>query len=115
MVSVSLDSAGVAATEAALTGLPGFERVVAEPDALALYVEDGAGSIAEIVRRLDQNQIRVGAIAVARPARRCLTGRVVWSCMTAGVVLLRTGIPSGPAKSLLLWTCNERRRRERLR
>jgi ABC-2 type transport system ATP-binding protein len=68
VVSVSLDGADVAATEAALTGLPGLERVVAEPDALALYVENGAGSIAEIVRRLDRDQIQVGAIAVARPS-----------------------------------------------
>jgi ABC-2 type transport system ATP-binding protein len=68
VVSVSLDGADVAATEAALTGLHGLERVVAEPDALALYVEDGANSIAEIVRRLDRDRIRVGAIAVARPS-----------------------------------------------
>ncbi len=68
VVSVSLDGADVSATEAALTGLPGLERVVAEPDALALYVEDGAGSIAEIVRRLDRDRIRVVAIAVARPS-----------------------------------------------
>ena len=39
-----------------------------EPDALALYVEDGASSIAEIVRRLDRDRIQVGAIAVARPS-----------------------------------------------
>jgi ABC-2 type transport system ATP-binding protein len=68
VVSVSLDGADVAATEAALAGLPGLERVVAQPDALTLYVEDGPGSIAEIVRRLDRDQIRVGAIAVARPS-----------------------------------------------
>lgn len=42
--------------------------MVAETDALALYLEDGAGSIAEIVRRLDREEIRVGAIAVARPS-----------------------------------------------
>jgi ABC-type multidrug transport system ATPase subunit len=48
-------------------GLPGLERVVAEPEALALYVEDGASSIAEIVRRLDRDGIRVGAITVSRP------------------------------------------------
>jgi ABC-2 type transport system ATP-binding protein len=42
--------------------------VVAEADALALYVEDGAGSIAEIVRRLELRQIRAGAITVARPS-----------------------------------------------
>jgi len=48
--------------------LPGLERVVTEPDELALYLEDGAGSIAEIVRLLDRESIRVGAIAVARPS-----------------------------------------------
>src|SRR5947208_7046738 len=68
VVSVSVEGADVAATEAALSGLPGLERVVAEPDALALYVEDGAGSIAEIVRRLELHQIRAGAISVARPS-----------------------------------------------
>ena len=68
VVSVSLNGADVAATEAALGGLPGLERVVVEPDALALYVENGASSIAEIVRRLDRDRIQVGAIAVARPS-----------------------------------------------
>jgi ABC-2 type transport system ATP-binding protein len=68
VVSVALDGADVAATENALAGLPGLERVVAQPDALTLYVEDGASSIAEVVRRLDRDQIRVGAIAVSRPS-----------------------------------------------
>jgi ABC-2 type transport system ATP-binding protein len=68
VVSVSLNGADVAATEAALTGLPGLERVVVESDALALYVEDGASSIAEIVRRLDRDHIQAGAISVARPS-----------------------------------------------
>jgi ABC-2 type transport system ATP-binding protein len=68
VVSVSLNGADAVATEAALAGLSGLERVVAEPGALALYVEDGASSIAEIVRRLDRDQIEVGAISVARPS-----------------------------------------------
>jgi ABC-2 type transport system ATP-binding protein len=68
VVSVTLDGADIAATEAAIGRLPGLERVVAERDALALYVEDGPGSIAEIVRRLDGEQLRVGAISVARPS-----------------------------------------------
>jgi ABC-2 type transport system ATP-binding protein len=68
VVTVSLSGADRAATEAALTELPGLERVVAEPDALALYVEDGARSIAEIVRRLDRDQIQGGASSVARPS-----------------------------------------------
>ena len=68
VVSVSVEGANVAATEAALSGLPGLERVMPERDGLALYVEDGAGSIAEIVRRLERDQIRAGAISVSRPS-----------------------------------------------
>src|SRR5437868_3175418 len=68
VVSVSLNGAEASAVEAALAGLRGLERVAAAPDALALYVEDGASSIAEIVRRLDRDQISVGAIAVSRPS-----------------------------------------------
>jgi ABC-2 type transport system ATP-binding protein len=68
VVSVALDGADLSATEAALGGLHGLERIVAEADALALYVENGAGQVAEIVRRLDQGNIVVGAITVARPS-----------------------------------------------
>src|SRR3989441_5385854 len=57
VVSVSLDGAGAAATRAALGDLPGLERVIGETGALALYLEDGGGSIAEIVRRLDREGI----------------------------------------------------------
>jgi ABC-2 type transport system ATP-binding protein len=68
VVTLGLDGADPARTEAALGDLPGLERVVAEPDQLAVYVEDGTGSIAEIVRRLDGAGIQVGAIAVSRPS-----------------------------------------------
>jgi ABC-2 type transport system ATP-binding protein len=68
VVSVSLNGADAGATQAALAGLTGLERVMPEPGALALYVDDGASSIAEIVRRLDRDQIQVGAISVARPS-----------------------------------------------
>ena len=68
VVTVDLAGADATRTETAVGGLPGLERVVAEPDALALYLQDGAGSIAEIVRRLDRADIRVGSIAVSRPS-----------------------------------------------
>ena len=68
VVSVSLNGADPAATESALAGLHGLERTVREMGALALYVEDGASSIAEIVRRLDRDEIQVGAISVSRPS-----------------------------------------------
>jgi ABC-2 type transport system ATP-binding protein len=68
VVRLALDGADAAATEAAVGGLAGLERVAAEPDGLALYVEDGAGSIVEIVRLLEAAGIRVGAITVSRPS-----------------------------------------------
>ena len=68
VVSIALDGADPDTTQRALDGLVGLERVVPEPGGLALYVSDGAGSIAEIVRRLHLNGLRVGAISVARPS-----------------------------------------------
>jgi ABC-2 type transport system ATP-binding protein len=68
VVSVSLNGADAGATETALAELPGLQRAVSETDALALYVDDGAASIAEIVRRLDRDQLQVGAISVSRPS-----------------------------------------------
>ncbi len=68
VVSVSLNGADPVGAEAALAGLLGLERVLTERDALALYVEDGAGSIVEVVRRLEGEGISVGAISVARPS-----------------------------------------------
>jgi ABC-2 type transport system ATP-binding protein len=67
VVTLALAGADPAATEGALRDLPGLERIVTDVDGLALYLEDGAGSIAEIVRRLDRANIRVGAISVSRP------------------------------------------------
>ena len=68
VVSVSLNGADPDATRSALGQLPGLERVVPEADALALYVEDGAASIAEIVLRLNAAELQVGAISVSRPS-----------------------------------------------
>ncbi|MCA1690127.1 MAG: DUF4162 domain-containing protein [Actinobacteria bacterium] len=68
--AVTLDLVGAdgVAAEEAVRALPGLERVVAETNALALYVEDGPGSIAEIVRLLEAAGIRAGAITVSRPS-----------------------------------------------
>ncbi|MEX2253170.1 MAG: ATP-binding cassette domain-containing protein [Thermoleophilaceae bacterium] len=68
VVSISLNGADAASVSAAIGELPGLERVVDEAEALHLYVEDGAGSIAEIVRRLDGARLEPGAISVARPS-----------------------------------------------
>ncbi|MEA2267109.1 MAG: type transport system ATP-binding protein [Solirubrobacteraceae bacterium] len=67
-VTLDLVGADAVAAEAAVRALAGLERVVAEADALALYVEDGPGSITEIVRLLEAAGIRPGAITVSRPS-----------------------------------------------
>jgi ABC-2 type transport system ATP-binding protein len=68
VVSVTLDPADIERTKQALRDLAGLERMIGETGALDLYVRDGPGSIAEIVRRLEQQGIPVGAISVARPS-----------------------------------------------
>jgi ABC-2 type transport system ATP-binding protein len=68
VVTLALDGADAEATGSAIGELAGLERVVPEADQLALYVEDGAGSIAEVVRLLDRAGIAVGAIGVSRPS-----------------------------------------------
>jgi ABC-2 type transport system ATP-binding protein len=67
VVTVELHGADAERTRQVIGELPGLERVIVEPDELALFVEDGAASIAEIVRRLDAAGVEVGAISVSRP------------------------------------------------
>src|SRR5207249_11090013 len=45
VVSIALEGADVDSTKTACGELPGLERVVAEPNELVLYVEDGPASI----------------------------------------------------------------------
>jgi ABC-2 type transport system ATP-binding protein len=68
VVSVELHGADAERTQQVIGELPGLDRVIAEQDALALFVENGAASIAEIVRRLDTANVEVGAISVSRPS-----------------------------------------------
>jgi ABC-2 type transport system ATP-binding protein len=68
VVTVQLRGADPERTRAVIGELPGLDRVIVEENELALFVEDGASSIAEIVRRLDAAGVEVGAIAVSRPS-----------------------------------------------
>jgi ABC-2 type transport system ATP-binding protein len=68
VVTVELRGADPERTRAVIGELPGLDRVIVEENELALFVEDGASSIAEIVRRLDAADVEVGAISVSRPS-----------------------------------------------
>jgi ABC-2 type transport system ATP-binding protein len=68
VVSVELHGADAERTQQVIGDLPGLDRVIAQEDALALFVENGAASIAEVVRRLDTADVDVGAISVSRPS-----------------------------------------------
>ncbi|HSD24459.1 MAG TPA: ATP-binding cassette domain-containing protein [Solirubrobacterales bacterium] len=68
VVTVALRGADPERTRAVIGELPGLDRVIVEENELALFVEDGATSIAEIVRRLDAAHVEVGAISVSRPS-----------------------------------------------
>jgi ABC-2 type transport system ATP-binding protein len=68
VVSVELHGADAQRIQQVIGELPGLDRVIAEEDALALFVDDGASSIAQIVRRLDAADVEVGAISVSRPS-----------------------------------------------
>ena len=68
VVTVQLRGADPERTRDVIGELPGLDRVLGEENELALFVEDGATSIAEIVRRLDAASVEVGAISVSRPS-----------------------------------------------
>jgi ABC-2 type transport system ATP-binding protein len=68
VVTVELRGADPERTRSVIGELPGLDRVIVEENELALIVEDGATSIAEIVRRLDAADVAVGAISVSRPS-----------------------------------------------
>jgi ABC-2 type transport system ATP-binding protein len=68
VVTVELHGADPERTREVIGELPGLDRVIVEENELALFVEDGASSIAEIVRRLDAAGVEVGAISVSRPS-----------------------------------------------
>ena len=67
VVTVTLRPEHHGAARAALDSLPGVRQMVEERDALALYVENGAERIPEVVRLLDKADVTANALSVARP------------------------------------------------
>jgi ABC-2 type transport system ATP-binding protein len=67
VLTITLPEADHAAARQAVEGLAGVQQVVAERDAVALYVDNGAESVSEVVRLLDRAGLQAKAISVARP------------------------------------------------
>ena len=62
------DPAHLDKAQAAMAGMRGLDHVTGTADGLVVYVDDGARSVAEIVRRLGKAGVRPGAITVDRPS-----------------------------------------------
>jgi ABC-2 type transport system ATP-binding protein len=67
VVTIRLREEDHETARAAVAKLGGLQQVVAERDALALYVDAGAESIPELVRLLDRAKVTAMAISLARP------------------------------------------------
>jgi len=67
VVTVGLGRDQAAAARQALDGLAGVDHVTDTAEGLAVYVEDGAGAVADIVHRLAGAAIRPGTISLSRP------------------------------------------------
>jgi ABC-2 type transport system ATP-binding protein len=67
VVTIEVPPASHEAACRAVESLPGVQQVVEEKDAIALYVDNGAEAIPELVRRLDAAGVAANALSVARP------------------------------------------------
>jgi ABC-2 type transport system ATP-binding protein len=68
VVTVALpDAAQHEAARQSLAGLPGLDHITEAETGLAVYVEDGAHAVAELVRLLTAAGVETGAISLARP------------------------------------------------
>ena len=67
VVTVGLGSDQLDAARGALAGLPGVDHITDTSDGLAVYVEDGAAAVADIVHLLADVDVRPGTISLARP------------------------------------------------
>jgi ABC-2 type transport system ATP-binding protein len=68
VVTITVVPDAIAAARAAGEGLDGVQQVVEERTGIALYVDNGAESVPELVRRLDRAGVTATAISVARPS-----------------------------------------------
>jgi ABC-2 type transport system ATP-binding protein len=67
VVTVGLEPSEHESARGALAGLDGIDHLTDATEGLAVYVDDGAAAVADIVHRLNDVGIRPGTIALARP------------------------------------------------
>jgi ABC-2 type transport system ATP-binding protein len=67
VVTVDVADADSAKAREALAGLAGVQKVVDDAGDLALYVENGAQAVPEVVRLLDKAGVSARSLSVARP------------------------------------------------
>jgi ABC-2 type transport system ATP-binding protein len=68
VVTITVAPGALSAARAAVESIKGVQQVVEERNALALYVDNGAAAVPEVVRRLDAAGVEARAISIARPS-----------------------------------------------
>lgn len=68
VVTVGLTNGSVNRASSVLTQLEGLMEVRPEPTGLTLFVKDGTGAVADVIRLLDSADIAVGSVAISQPS-----------------------------------------------
>ncbi len=67
VVTVEIPETHIEEGRSALEGLEGLEEMRVDSHGLTLFVADGSGTIAHVVRRLDAAGVAAGSVALSRP------------------------------------------------
>jgi ABC-2 type transport system ATP-binding protein len=67
VVTITVAPGVLGSARAAVESIKGLQQIVEERNALALYVDNGAAAVPDVVRRLDQAGVEAKAISIARP------------------------------------------------
>ena len=67
IVTVGVPEGQVARAEKALATLDGLKEIQSDAKGLTLFVHDGSGAVARVIRLLDKAKINVGSITVSSP------------------------------------------------
>ena len=66
-MTVGVPEDQVAGAEKALATLDGLKEIQSDAKGLTLFVHDGSGAVARVIRLLDKAKINVGSITVSSP------------------------------------------------